>query len=100
MDAPASDYIGAVAVTAHDLAGTWQWQETSQIDARPAAAALLGTLPEGPITRITCVSAGVLTLAAVAQSFVACTTQEFPECSGRYDRKGRFCRNGQEIFVT
>jgi hypothetical protein len=74
---PATDYnVASAALTAQDIAGTWQWQETSQIAARPFAVAMFGIVPEGPITRITCVSGGELTITAVTQTtFVGSASQ-------------------------
>ncbi|MCI0435947.1 MAG: hypothetical protein L0271_20260, partial [Gemmatimonadetes bacterium] len=84
---PVSDLTGAFKpawLQAADLSGTWQWSETTKVAARPfTAAVFFGIQPEGPITHLTCESAGQLTINVVTGStFVGSATQS-SECVTR-----------------
>jgi len=58
-----------------DLAGNWDWSETTNIRLTPPAAAIFGLAPEGPITRLECTSSGELSLTQNGDEFAGSATQ-------------------------
>jgi hypothetical protein len=65
----------ATQPTTLELAGVWNWSETTEIKATAPAAAFFGLTPEGPITHIACTSSGELTVAQNGADFTGAATQ-------------------------
>jgi hypothetical protein len=68
---------GLASVTGADLDvdGVWDWRETTMLHLRPAAVALFGIAPEGPITTFRCEAAGELTITQNGAQFSGSATQ-------------------------
>ncbi|WP_412061282.1 hypothetical protein [Rubrivirga sp. IMCC45206] len=67
-----------------DVSGTWDWSEVTHIRATPfAAGAIFGVTPEGPVTHLSCPSAGTLTVAQTGETFSGTSTQAPAVCTTR-----------------
>ncbi|WP_412069166.1 hypothetical protein [Rubrivirga sp. IMCC43871] len=76
----ASDLADARPVL--DVSGTWDWSEVTHIRATPfAAEAVFGVTPEGPVTRLSCPSAGTLTVTQTGETFSGTSTQAPAVCT-------------------
>lgn len=76
---PAMSFTGADL----DVAGAWEWSETTVLALRAPAVALFGIAAEGPVTHLECQSSGLLSIAqngatfsGVASQSSTCTTRD------------------------
>jgi hypothetical protein len=80
----------AASSTTPDVSGTWQWNEVTLVLASRFAVENFfpGIDPEGPITRMTCPSAGVLTAVQNGSSFSGSSPQDPSTCTTQGGQSG------------